>query len=131
MRLRGVLKLVDEQMLNPAVESEQELRRCLRVTQRALCGKTELDEIDTTLLGEYNLELGGQAHEHDLQRGQAFPLAVVETRLREGGDCAGARRSGSCAVNVASSARQRCVGRDAGPEPVRFRTPLPPFAVLR
>ena len=36
LRLRGVLELVDEQMLDAAVEREQQLRRRIDLTERAL-----------------------------------------------------------------------------------------------
>ena len=80
--MRRVLKLVDEQVLNAAIEREQELRRRIDLAERTLCRERELDEIDGPLLSERDLELCREPHEDDLQRGQALPLPIGVARVR-------------------------------------------------
>src|SRR6478672_4895969 len=57
LRLRSVLELVDEQVLDAPVEREQQLRRRVDAAERATGRETELDEVDASRVGELDFEL--------------------------------------------------------------------------
>ena len=77
LRLRGVLELVDEQVLDAPIEREQQLRRRVDLAERALRRECKLDEVDGAPLRERDLELGGEPHEHDSQRRETRHCASV------------------------------------------------------
>ncbi|VGO06922.1 hypothetical protein AMB3_3154 [plant metagenome] len=81
LRLAGVLELVDEQMTDGGVETQQQLAWVVGPAQRSLHALRDLDEVDFSGLGELQLQLcGSQAQGHQL-RAQHVPLRIAETGL--------------------------------------------------
>ncbi len=132
MRLRRVLELVDENVLDAAVERQQQIRRSVDLTQCAPRGERELHEVHFAPLREHDLELGGESQQHVAQRNEALPLQVavapfgqyehVRQRLTE--RLVGAQAVDHCAAAIA----QR---RVLGAEPFRLRDAFTPLALLR
>ena len=77
LRLRGVLELVDENVLDSAIECQQQIGRRLDLAQRAARRERELHEIDGAPLGEYDLELRRETQQHGPQRREAAPLRIA------------------------------------------------------
>ena len=77
LRMRRVLEFVDENVLDAAIERQQQFRRSIHMTQRAARRERELHEIHFAPLREHNLELGGQAQQHVAQRNETLPLQVA------------------------------------------------------
>ncbi len=83
LRLRRILELVDEQVLDTPIEREQQLGRRVDAPERAARREAELDEVDAPRVGELHLELGGEVQQDDAQRLELPPLRVRVARLGE------------------------------------------------
>src|SRR5690606_33148838 len=59
LTVRGVLKLVDENVPDPVIEREQQIGRRVLGAERLARGERDLDEIDDLALGERDSELRG------------------------------------------------------------------------
>ncbi len=71
---RGVLKLVDQQVLQAVVEGQGEVGRLLRPAERALGAHLDLGEVDLAALLEHQLQFGRRMQQHAEQAGQARPV---------------------------------------------------------
>src|SRR4029077_18540510 len=75
------LKLVDEQVLDPAIEREQQLGWLVDASERAPRREAELYEVDVAGLREFNLELQREMQQHNAQSAELAPLRVRVARL--------------------------------------------------
>ena len=134
LRLRRVLELIDEQMLDAAIEREQQLRRRVDVPERALRRERELDEVDGTPLGEDDFELGSEAHEDDAQRVETSPLRFRVARVRQRASRLPVRRATaprSCSSSSSAPAVDRAAAACCGPKPSVLVGAFAPVALLR
>ncbi len=60
--MRSILKLIDQQMLNPPIERKQELRRLVDTSECLLCPERKLDKIDDAPLAEHDFQLRSQMY---------------------------------------------------------------------
>ena len=76
LRVRGVLELVDQDVLDARVEREQEVGRLLRRAERAHRGLRHLGEVGLAVLGEHQLQVRGGARQELEDRAERLPLLV-------------------------------------------------------
>ena len=102
LRVRGVLELVDQDVLDARVEREQEVGRLLGRAERAHRGLRHLGEVGLAVLGEHHLQVRGGERQELEDRAERLPLLVGVAFL------GGMRSSASSAWRSGSVCCSRC-----------------------
>src|SRR5690606_29345111 len=79
--VRRVLELVDEDVPDPVVEREQQIRWRVVAAERFARRERDLDEIDDLALGEDDAKLRRRAAQHEPEIRERTPLLVRVARL--------------------------------------------------
>ena len=132
LRTRRILELVNEQVTNAVIEGQQEFGRLVNLSERRLCGKRELDEIDRLTLGENHAKFGDEVHEHSAQGFEVQPFARGEyAGFGSSGTAASAARKVSSSSTDSRTPSSSCFcSRCAGGNPwflLTVRRHVPPL----